>query len=111
MAMLSCVKLHASDKELEFYGTKEWTKASFLRLDYEEVCWQGEHLANFWGIAMPGFLVYGVGLPLMSFVLLYRNREHLEDKKYTFRLGLLCELGEGSVFSPVWIASRYGFFF
>jgi hypothetical protein len=89
MAMLSCVKLHASDEEVESYGTKEWTKASFLRLDYEEVCWQGEHLANFWGIAMPGFLVYGVGLPLMSFVLLYRNREHLEDKKYTFRLGLL----------------------
>ena len=95
MAMLSCVKLHASDEEIKEYGTREWTKASFLRLDYEEVCWQGEHLANFWGIAMPGFLVYGVGIPLTSFVLLYRNREHLEEKKYTFRLGLLCELGGG----------------
>jgi hypothetical protein len=89
MYMLSCVKLHTSDFVFEEYGNLTWVQTSYLRHDVEEICWRGEHLANALAIALPGFLAYGIGLPLMAFMLLYSNRDQLYDKKYTFRLGLL----------------------
>lgn len=89
MYMLSCVKLHTSDFVINEYGNSSWVQTSYLRHDVEETCWRGEHLANALAIAIPGFLLYGIGLPLMAFVLLYSNRDQLYDKKYTFRLGLL----------------------
>lgn len=89
MYMLSCVKLHTSDFVIKEYGNSSWVQTSYLRHDVEETCWRGEHLANALAIAVPGFLLYGIGLPLMAFALLYSNQDQLYDKKYTFRLGLL----------------------
>ena len=89
MYMLSCIKLHSSDFATKQYADSSWVKTSFLRHDVEEICWRDAHLANVLAIAIPGFLLYGLGLPFLAFVLLYKNRDQLHDKKYTFRLGLL----------------------
>jgi hypothetical protein len=92
MYMLSCIQLHVEDPTtLEVYGNASWVTRSYLRADVEEVCWVGEHLENVGLVAVPGFLIYGMGLPVLAFLLLFRKRRKLHSKKYSFRLGLLCK--------------------
>jgi hypothetical protein len=94
MTVLSCVRLHTENSAVVKYndpvtGIPPWMRKSFLRADMEENCWEKRHLENVWLIAIPGFMTYGVGLPLVAFRLLYKHRDRLEDPKYAFRLGLL----------------------
>ena len=86
MTMLACIRLHVEDSTLVKYkdpvtGIPPWMRQSFLRADVEEICWEKRHLENVWLIAIPGFLIYGLGLPLLAFRLLHKRRDSLEDPK------------------------------
>jgi hypothetical protein len=61
----------------------------WLSSDMEEECYVGRHLANIVGVAVPGLLVYCVGMPLVAFLILYRHQRQQTTNKYVFRLGLL----------------------
>eukprot|EP00946_MAST-07B_sp_MAST-7B-sp1_P001730 g1730.t1 len=85
-AVLSCRGIHP---EVLADDRGDWAYIEFLRLDMEETCWQGQHAVMVALMATPGILLYALGTPLLAFVILYRHRSELEDKKYMFRLGLL----------------------
>jgi len=61
----------------------------YLRSDMEEVCWKGRHLRAVLGLALPGLLLYAVGIPLVVLVVLWRHRHLHYINKYIFTFGLL----------------------
>jgi hypothetical protein len=85
--VLSCRRIHRGTAP-EDRG--EWSTVQYLRIDMEETCWDGQHAIMVGALAIPGTLVYALGLPLTAFVILFRHRTKLyTTKKYLFRLGLL----------------------
>ena len=72
-------------------GATRWFDRQYLRVDLEETCWEGRHLSFVLLLAVPGVIVYALGLPLIAFWLIWRaaKRGLLGTKKYVFRLGLL----------------------
>jgi hypothetical protein len=61
----------------------------YLSADLQEVCLEGRHL---WWMTTLGFAqigAYVVGLPLLGFVLLAKNRYKLHQRQIRFRYGLL----------------------
>ena len=63
----------------------------YLERDLEEPCYVsgGRHQTMLWVLAIPALLVYAVGMPVGSFVVLWKARNQLNTNKYRFRLGLL----------------------
>ena len=63
----------------------------YLERDLEEQCFlQGSrHLVMLIMIAIPSLLLYAVGMPLGSILVLWSRRERLHTDKFRFRLGLL----------------------
>ena len=63
----------------------------YLERDLEEECYVpgGRHETMLWVLAIPALLVYAVGMPLVSFSVLWKARGKLNTNKYRFRLGLL----------------------
>jgi hypothetical protein len=57
----------------------------------EEDCYVGRHLAMVLCIALPGLLVYGLGVPALAFLILWRRHRTnmLLMNKYIFGFGLL----------------------
>ena len=92
MIMLSCQSLHPdaiSAARVEGKDPAAWATETYLRWDMEERCYGEQHLANVLLIALPSILVYALGLPLSAGLILWRNREFHESKKFRFRLGLI----------------------
>ena len=71
------------------YAPPVWKSELYLRGDFEEPCYQGDHLNFVVLVAVPSILGYAVGLPMVAFLILWRRRHFLETKKYIFRLGLV----------------------
>ena len=63
--------------------------ALWLAADLQEPCYVGSHLTVVLFVSLPQILLYTVGLPLASTLLLYRRRERLGHKQVQFRWGLL----------------------
>ena len=38
----------------------------------DEECWTGDHWKYFIAVAMPSFLLWGIGLPIFAFMILFR---------------------------------------
>jgi hypothetical protein len=49
----------------------------WLRTDLETRCWVGDHNKYSFGVALPGLIVWGVGIPLVALYLLIRKRRSL----------------------------------
>ena len=52
----------------------------WLEADWRTQCWKGDHL-TFVGIAVFSIFLFSIGFPLVVFVSLWRNKEHLHDEK------------------------------
>lgn len=50
-----------------------------VKNDLEIVCYQGSHLLYSLAIALPSIIVWGLGIPLFAYVLMYRERNRLES--------------------------------
>ena len=63
----------------------------YLQRDMEYQCWTSNHMVWVFLIFAPSFLVFVIGLPLMSVWILQRNRAMLyTNKRIKFQLSILC---------------------
>jgi hypothetical protein len=103
-AMFACRGLHLVPSDSP-YKLEDWATQKYLRVDMEEECYVGDHAAWVFGVAVPGIVLYTIGLPLAAMFMLYRAnrtvqirrrfgdkknyRPLYDDKKYVLRYGLL----------------------
>jgi len=52
-------------------------------------CWRGEHPAFAFGLGIPMIIFWVFGLPLTGFIMVRKNREHLDDEIVLFRYRVL----------------------
>jgi hypothetical protein len=64
-------------------------KRYYLQLDLDIPCYEAEHMLWVWHLFVPSVLLYVIGLPLMSFMILYPQRHHLGERFTRFRFGIL----------------------
>ena len=63
---------------------------AYLRSDLEVICWDGEH--TWWAmfVGLPFLLAYALGIPFMSWLILYKRRDKLKTDDATIkRFGFL----------------------
>ena len=90
LSMMSCqVSIEAyDDRDINADKLKTWMTQTYLGVDPEEVCYDTRHLSWVLLLALPSFVIYA-GLPVVSFLILWRQRDFHKSKKYMFRMGLL----------------------
>ena len=49
-----------------------------LKVDLEIVCYKGAHFFYAFGVSVPALLVWGLGVPIFSYILLTRHKDKLE---------------------------------
>ena len=93
---MSCQGIHPEaydDRDIEnadiIKAPKPWMTQTYLRVDPEEVCYDTRHLSWVLLLALPSFVIYAIGLPVVSFLILWGQRDFHKSKKYMFRMGLL----------------------
>jgi len=74
LSMLKCVKVGDS---------------RYLMADLQEVCFKGRHMEYLLLLTLPQFLFVVIGLPLVGFTIVRRNKEKLKQKDVRMRYGLL----------------------
>ena len=63
---------------------------TYLRRDFEIVCWQGSHLVWATMVGMPFLVLYAAGIPLVSVLVMYRRKHKLHtDESTVSRFGFL----------------------
>ena len=65
-------------------GGRRW-----LMNDLQEPCFVGRHLFYIFFVTIPQLLLYVVGLPLLAFVFIQKNKAHLYEHDTMVRYGLL----------------------
>ena len=60
----------------------------YLMADYDEVCFEGRHFTYMLILGLPQIVLYALGLPLLTYVFLFRHRNHLDKPVVKFRYGL-----------------------
>jgi len=61
----------------------------WLVQDLDIRCWNSEHSVYASGLALPGLILWGIGLPLLAFIFIMKNRKHLEDDRVKARFQFL----------------------
>ena len=61
---------------------------TYLKRDFELVCWSGTHIRNILIFALPVFVVWVFGFPLIVFRALYKNKDKLNEKDMLIKYGL-----------------------
>ena len=51
-----------------------------VRVDLEMICYSYQHLLWWFILGFPTILIWGIGIPLSAFILIYRNRNKLEEE-------------------------------
>ena len=64
------------------------TNARYLVADFEEECFVGRHLAISLVMGVGQIFLYAIGLPLITYVFLWRHRHELDKHVVRFRYGL-----------------------
>ena len=62
---------------------EEW----YLQADLEQVCWEGSHGMMIALVCLPQILLYVIGFPLASGLMLFKNRHRLHDARTKYRWG------------------------
>ena len=84
MSLLSCRSI-----DTRLNAMRQGDTPSYLRTDMEELCWTGPHLLHVLLLALPGLLLYAIGIPLLTLLVLWRSRDYHHMNKYVFTFGLL----------------------
>lgn len=61
----------------------EW----YLQADLEQLCWNGSHVTMFVLVCLPQILLYVIGFPLASALMLFKNRHRLHNARTKYRWG------------------------
>ena len=62
---------------------------SYLEADVTVKCWEGQHSTWAYGLGSLMAVGYGLGIPLLSFIVLYRKRDKLDEAYWHDRYGFL----------------------
>lgn len=67
------------------------TPYTVLEKDLEMKCWESYHM--FWAfvVALPSLIIWGVGIPLASFVILLQKKQNLDKMSVRASYGFLYE--------------------
>ena len=60
-----------------------------MREELSEVCWQGDHLIFAITVGALGITLWSLGIPLLSWLLLHKNRTALHELRVKERFGFL----------------------
>lgn len=52
-------------------------------------CWQDEHLLYAFAIAVPGLVAWGLGIPAVALLFIYRNRKNLKEISMKMKIGFI----------------------
>jgi len=71
------------------FNCKEIEGEKRAQIDYTIKC--GQKIHSFWSytVAMPSIIVWGLGIPFFSFVLMYRERKKLDKVETKEKFGFL----------------------
>ena len=64
-------------------------KHRYLMADLEEPCFSNRHLTYFLTLTLPQLFLNVIGLPLLAFLIIVRNQEHVDSLDFRIRFGLL----------------------
>ncbi|SCO65374.1 cysteine repeat modular protein 2, putative [Plasmodium vivax] len=79
LTLLDCKAIYYNDKFVEQYMSYAPSVKCDLSGDY----------AKFFMLGIIGIVVWGIGIPLMSYLVLYKNRKHLHSENILFKYGFL----------------------
>ncbi|GAW79322.1 cysteine repeat modular protein 2 [Plasmodium gonderi] len=79
LTLLDCKGIYYNDKFVEHYMSYVPSVKCDLSRTY----------AKFFILGMGGIVVWGIGIPLMSYLVLYKNRKHLHSENILFKYGFL----------------------
>merc|ERR1712072_1479501 len=65
------------------------TGVQVLADDYSVECLSDENRVWIFGLGVPGFLLYGLGMPLLLWTLTWRHRADLQEEHVKAKLGFL----------------------
>jgi hypothetical protein len=60
----------------------------YLQADLEKRCWEGQHLDMVFAVCLPQIIIYVVGMPLATLIILHRNRQRLDNPRTKYRWGI-----------------------
>eukprot|EP00347_Sterkiella_histriomuscorum_P017660 403348489 len=74
---------------LDMFNCIDVDGESRLKIDLEVVCYKGQH--TFWSmfVAVPGILVWGVGVPMLSYMLMNNEKHRLDSIEIKAKYGFL----------------------
>eukprot|EP00347_Sterkiella_histriomuscorum_P023840 403333206 len=74
---------------LDMFNCIDVDGESRLKIDLEVVCYKGQH--SFWSlfVAVPGILVWGVGIPMLSYMLINKEKHRLDSIDIKAKYGFL----------------------
>jgi hypothetical protein len=61
----------------------------WLMSDLQEPCFEGRHSIYVMAVTIPCIIVYIVGLPLIAYIIIMRNKHRLDEHNFSIRYGLL----------------------
>jgi len=61
----------------------------YLAEDLEVECWGSTHLFWVFAVALPAFIVWGLGIPFFAYRMLKKNKDNLEDNGFKSKFGFL----------------------
>eukprot|EP00347_Sterkiella_histriomuscorum_P022241 403331176 len=76
-----------------------------LKSNIDMVCYKDQHMIYLFVVVIPGIIIWVIGIPLASLVMLLRNREKI------MRVGKYDELSQSDKYQIIHLKMKYGFFF
>jgi hypothetical protein len=87
MMFLSVFHPFLTKNSLEIFRCREMADGkAYLDVEPSLMCYTDEWYANL-PFAIAGFIVYGIGIPLLFFVVLYRGRDRIDSRQFKRKFG------------------------
>ena len=61
----------------------------YLLADIDIICGSSEHSAMVWGLGIPAFIIYTLGIPCIAGIYLYLKRDKLSESETRQTIGFL----------------------
>lgn len=74
---------------VEMFNCKVYDEEYRLEMDLQIKCYEHKHKMYSFGLAIPCFLIWGLGIPAMIYVLMYKDRENLDTDAVNIKFGFL----------------------
>ena len=74
---------------IEMFNCQPYDGDIRLEMDLQILCYEHKHQLYTFLVALPCFLVWGLGIPAMIYVLMYKERENLDTDAAKIKFGFL----------------------